>query len=254
LGLIAEPLGPLYKAEDRYFGNAAKHLSALRDSAVMIETLDALAAKHNDVDAGALAAIRRNLERHRRETPPDEHVSAEVIRALNEARPKAASWPLEGLQYADLLPDMTAAYRGGRKALKHAQESQTVAALHDFRKNVKRHWYHLRLFESALTGEMKKRVTDLRDLETWLGDEHNINVLCWRISADVETSRDRQQTRQVSALLAEEAKSLRQRALESGERLYASKPREFSDAMAALWPTIPRRPAAAVPFRKTAVA
>ena len=254
LGLIAGPLGSLYKVENRYFRATAKHLSALRDSAVMLETLNSFAAKHPELDNEALALVRRNLERHHRQAPADKQMSATVIHALQEARPKCTSWPLEELEFATLLPNLTAAYRSGRKAFRKASKEQSPEALHDFRKKVKQHWYHLRLLDSVLTSEMKKRAADLRELETWLGDEHNINVLCDRISADVETARDRQQLQPLLGVLAEEAKHLRRNALESGEQLYASKPREFNGAMAALWPSVPKPAAAAVSLRKAAVA
>jgi len=254
LALIAKPLGSFYKAEDRNFRHTAKRLSTLRDSAVMLETLNGLAAKHPDLDSAALAFVRHNLERLQREASPYKQISATVTKALKEARPRCETWPLEELGFATLLPDLTAAYRGGRKALREASKQQSPEALHDFRKRVKQHWYHLRLCDSILTSEMRKRTEDLRELETWLGDEHNINVLCDRISAEVETSRDRHQLQPVLALLEEDAQHLRRRALESGERLYAPKPEEFSAAMAALWPGVPKRPAAAASLRKAAVA
>jgi CHAD domain-containing protein len=254
LGLIARPLGPRYKAEDHYFRNAGRRLSKLRDSAVMLQTLDALAAKHQQISTAVLAGIRRDLLRCQRETPPDKQVSPDVLRLLNGARTNAASWPLEDLEFAALLPDLTAAYRGGRKAFRRALKVQSAEALHDFRKQVKLHWYHLRLFDGYLNAELKKRASELRALETCLGDEHNVILLCRRIAADVETARDRQQTRQVVVALEEEATHLRQRALESGLQLYSDRPRDFAAMLSTLSPAIPKRPSTAAPFAKAAVA
>jgi hypothetical protein len=110
------------------------------------------------------------------------------------------------------------------------------------------------LFEGNLNGEMKNRVKELRTLETVLGDEHNLAVLRERIAGDVETSGDRQQIRAFVAVLEHEGNELRERAMKSGEQLYAVKPRTFAETLSTLWPNIPRRPAAAAPFRKAAVA
>ncbi len=255
LGLIAEPLGRrLYKTEDRYFRNVGQQLSQLRDDAVMLETFDGLAARHPELDPVALVNIRCNLLRCRGEAAAEKQVSAEVSQALAAARAKAGAWPLDNLQFPALLPDLTAVYRAGRKAHKNALKEQTAESFHDFRKQVKKHWYHLRLFEGDLNSEMKKRVKELRTLETVLGDEHNLAVLRQRIAADVETSGDRQQIRAFLAVLEEEGNELRERAMKSGEQLYSVKPRAYAETLSTLWPNIPKRPAAATTFRKAAVA
>jgi len=254
LGLLAEPLGRLYKTEDRYFRNVGQQLSQLRDNAVMLETFDALAARHQELDPIALANIRRNLLRSQGEAAAEKQVSAEVSQVLAAARAKAVAWRLDHLQFPALLPDLTAVYRAGRKAHKNALIEQTAESFHDFRKQVKKHWYHLRLFEGHLSSEMKKRVKELRTLETVLGDEHNLAVLRQRIAADVETSGDRQQIRAFLAVLEEEGNELRERAMKSGEQLYSVKPRAYAETLSTLWPNIPKRPAAAASFRKAAVA
>jgi CHAD domain-containing protein len=254
LGLIAEPLGRLYKTEDRYFRNVGRQLSQLRDSAVMLQTFDALAARRHELDPVALVNIRRNLLRCQGEAAAEKQVSAEVSQALAAARAKAVAWPLDQLQFPALLPDLTAVYRAGRKAHKKTLSEQTAESFHDFRKQVKKHWYHLRLFEGNLNSEMKKRVKELRILETVLGDEHNLTVLRQSIAADVETSRDRHEIRGFLAALEDEGHELRERAMKSGEPLYSVKPRTFAETLSALWPNIPKRPAAAAPFRKAAVA
>jgi CHAD domain-containing protein len=254
LALIAKPLGPLYKTEDRYFRTAGQSLSELRDSAVMLETFEALAAKHQQLDAATIANIRGNLTRGQREAPPASQMSAEVAQALTEARAKSAAWPLGHLEFAALLPDLTAAYRAGRKAHKKALKLQSAESFHDFRKQVKKHFYQLKLLESSLNAEMKKRVTELRDLETALGDEHNIAVLRQRIEADVETARDRRQMREFSALLQEEGRHLRELAIKLSERLYSAKPQTFAALLSTLWPNIRKPPARAASFSKVAVA
>jgi len=188
------------------------------------------------------------------EAPAEKQISAEVAQALAAARANAAVWPLEHLEFPALVPDLTATYRDGRKALRKALKEQSDESFHDFRKQVKKHWYHLRLFESSLHSEMKERLKELRALETVLGDEHNLSVLSARIAADVETSGDRRQIRDVLALIEEEGKHLRERAVQSGEQLYSAKPHAFAETLSTLWTSIPRRPAAAAPFLKAAVA
>jgi CHAD domain-containing protein len=254
IALIERPLGTRYKTEDRYFRRAGQRLSHLRDSAVTLETFDALAAKHHELDPAALAKIRSNLARGQREGPLNKQVSAEVSQGLAAARATAVRWPLEHIEFAALLPELTAAYRGGRKAYKNALKAQSPEAFHEFRKQVKKHWYQVRLFEGNLNSEMKKRLKELRTLETVLGDEHNLAVLRQRISADVETAGDRRQIGEFVALVEAEGRHLREHAIRTGEQLYSARPREFAGLLSTLWPIAPRRPAGAATFQKAAVA
>jgi CHAD domain-containing protein len=255
LSLVENRLGPRYKTEDRYFREAAGHLSELRDTAVMLEVFDALAAKLDPADTPGLNEIRLNLQRSQREAPPEKQVGAEVVRLLQAARPHADAWPLENLDWASLLPELTAGYRSGRKALKNAQQEKSPESLHNFRKKVKQHWYHVRLLESVWDSGLKTRAAELHDLETWLGDDHNLAVLRAHLAADMETSRDRQQARHLLSLLDEEAHALRQRALAAGARLYAEKPNAFRERLADLWKAAPKAPARSVPLRaRSAVA
>jgi len=254
LGLIRSRLGSSYKTEDRFFRDAGRQLSALRDTAVMLEVFGALAEKHAGTDAGALSEIKGNLERSHRETPPEKQVRSQLVRLFSEARPKADSWPLDDLSLDALMPDLIAVYRRGRKTLKRAHKIDNGVALHDFRKAVKQHWYHMRLLEGVWGVDLKKRTADLRELETCLGEANNLRVLRERIAADVETSRDRHQIREFVALIEEESRDLRKRALEAGQRLYADKACDFGAKLSAHITPVRKRPSTTASHASIAVA
>ena len=257
LSLVENGLGPLYKAEDQYFRDAGQRLSEFRDNSVMRQIFEDLAAKHPEIEADAVNQIRANLRRSEREAPPEKDVSAKVIQLLEQARVKAQGWSLEGLRIEMLLRSATATFRKGRRALKRAQKTEKAEDLHDFRKKVKQHWYQLRLLEGMGGRDIKKRIAELRDLETCLGDEHNLSVLAERLSADAETTRDRQRQNQFLAVLHTEEKSLRQGALELGKKLYTEKVSAFGERLAELKQPPIRKPAASegTPLRiKSAVA
>jgi len=233
LSLIGRQLGPLYKTQDRYFQAAGRQLSDFRDSTVILETFDDLAAKHPDVDSNTIKEMRMSLRRsagHKKEKA----VSSEVVRLLQEARLEPDLWPLADLQFDMLVPAMTATYKDGRRAFKRAQKADNAEAMHDFRKKVKEHLYHLRLFEATADADLKRRVADLNELATCLGDEHNLSVLRARLNAEIETKQDRQNFREVINWLDAEAESLRKHALDSGEELYARKANVFAEQLAQL--------------------
>ena len=119
---------------------------------------------------------------------------------------------------------------------------------------MKQHWYQLRLCENFADASLKTRLADLDSLSTQLGDQHNLIVLRARLTADLETSHDRQQIRHVLSWLDDESDKLRRDALEVGRRLFAEKSIAFHQRLAAL--AVPaRKPAGATPLRaKAAVA
>jgi CHAD domain-containing protein len=226
LRLVRTPLGAKYRPEDRYFRQAGRRLSPIRDNAVILEAFDALAAKDE-----ALSEIRSNLVRSRRETPREKQTSAQVARLLADARAKPSSWRLEDLGFDTLSSQIVAVYKCGRRDVKRAQHGSSAEDFHNLRKRAKQHWYHLKLFEEFWDRDMKQRAGEVRDLETCLGDEHNLTILRERIAADVETTRDRRHAQHFIALLDDRAQALRKRALEIARPLYAAKPREFGDQL-----------------------
>jgi CHAD domain-containing protein len=234
LAFIRRPLGQKYKSQDRHFQKAGRLLSELRDAQVVLDVFDGMFAKDGEIDASARRDIRHNLERSKPKARDERQVAARAARLLTDARPIAGEWPIEGIYFNAVLPDVVAGYKRGRTELRQARRAGTAEAFHSFRKAVKKHWYQLKLLQNVWDPEMKQRAADLRDLETCLGDGHNLTVLRQRIEADVETRSDRRHAQRFMARLDDQAQKLRRRALENGHQLYAAKPREFGQALAKL--------------------
>jgi CHAD domain-containing protein len=245
LSLIANKLGPLYKPEDRFFGHSGKKLSDLRDGAIMLEVFHRLAAAHPQLELGH---VRRILERrHQCDARSEKRLTGEVARLLKESQAKTSSWPIDDLTVDALLPNLSASYRKTKKALKHAQKRPDEKTIHNLRKEVKHHFYHVRLLEDFWPSPFKKRAADLDNLETCLGDSNNLSVLRLRIEADVETTADRQEVRELTRVIDEQIRNLRERGLALASHLYADKPRKFYHQFIRLRPLrFPARAARAV--------
>ncbi len=160
--------------------------------------------------------IKHNLGRASRTAPAEKQISAQVAALLQQA----GTLCLQDMPFDSLMQGIEATYRRGRKAFKKARREQSAESYHEFRKHVKQHWYHMRLFEEEFA---PKQVEELHDLETWLGDEHNLSVLRGRLKGEIETSKDREQIKHVMAWIDDDSNALRKRALALGERLYADK-------------------------------
>jgi len=235
LRLMSGELGPLAGAGNTLLRDLARRLSALRDAAVLVETLDGL-KDHlaDDVDPRLLAKIRARLSRDRARAtrgPAAEQLQATIAFALERASERVRAWPLRTTGFAALAPGLERAFHRSRKALAHARKDPAAVVFHEWRKRVKDHWYHLRLLEGTWTEATRSYERSLKELETCLGDDHNLVILRDRLAAlgsapepaGLLTAVDNRQ------------KQLRDRALHLGERLYAPKPSEFVGHAEELW-------------------
>jgi hypothetical protein len=75
----------------------------------------------------------------------------------------------------------------------------------------------------------------LKDLETWLGDDHNLVVLREKLESKPEDYGDEKDIGLFLALADKHQKELRENAMSLGQRVYEEKPRQFTKNIAKLW-------------------
>jgi CHAD domain-containing protein len=127
------------------------------------------------------------------------------------------------------LPSVIArAYRASRKAMIRARERKRMDDFHHWRKRVKMLWYQLRLAAPLMAGT-GATITRLKQLETTLGEEHNVAVLRLRMSGDAALRRLGSKADAPRAVAATRQKQLRRDALALGERLLADAPKQFKN-------------------------
>lgn len=237
--LIQPELGRLYQRENAELGGMGRRLSELRDAAAILEVFDALIDKfHGALRKDALLSVRLGLEKSKRRTEDAADPSAivqQTLTGLRAARRRVKTWPLASDGFAALAGGFKDRYRRGRRALAAARKQATPESYHEWRKRVKDHWYHVRLLSNAWTGVLEARETSLKSLETCLGDDHNLVVLCDKIGAEPELFGPPDDIHLLLALANQRQRELRQDALSLGERLYEEKPRDFTRSFSKLW-------------------
>jgi CHAD domain-containing protein len=239
LRLVRPELGRVYRTENTRLGNVGRKLSEIRDATTIIEVFDGLLAKHqNKLQKNTLAPIRKALEASKRETEQHAGIGDTVKRAtaaLRTLQKRVKAWPLKQDGFPALAPGLEERYRRGRRAMAVAQKDGRAENYHEWRKRVKDHWYHVRLLESLWTEAMQAREHSLHDLETWLGDDHNLVVLCAKLKDEPQKYGDDKTVRLFLALLEQEQKELREKSVSLGERIYERKPRRFVQDLHKLW-------------------
>src|SRR5262249_24120385 len=138
------------------------------------------------------ARVHRDLSARKRDAQrAAERGSAwsDVDRQLRRVRRAAKGWrPAHGGAGA-LVRGIHALHRQGRNAMMRALKRERPDDFHAWRKEIKALWYALRLVEQS-DSKVRRDIRALHQAETWLGEEHNIVVLCDQISRDATICRD----------------------------------------------------------------
>ncbi|SDY45912.1 CHAD domain-containing protein [Citreimonas salinaria] len=175
---LVRPAFADYKAENRAVRDAARHLSRFRDRTSMLETLDKLAEREGTAPDDATVKELRSRLRARRtrasKGPELDEAMQATISDLSACRERAAEWTLTEQGFDALEGGLKKTHDRARKAMKAARKARTPKAMHEWRKRVKYHGYHVRLLKKSfpeLTEPNAQAVSDLGDL---LGDYHDL--------------------------------------------------------------------------------
>jgi CHAD domain-containing protein len=128
-------------------------------------------------------------------------------------------------------PGLVRAYRRGRKRGREAQDDPSTERLHEWRKRVKDHWYHLRLIRDAWPETLAAQADEAHRLADLLGDDHDLAVLTAEIEDSTDPSGDRAD---LLAAIEGRRSELQADAFELGARIYAEKPKAFGRRVEAL--------------------
>jgi CHAD domain-containing protein len=247
LRLLHHELGAVYNRENKRLRRTGRLLSELRDAAVLLQVFNALVKERpNGLNPGSLSQIRRGLERSKTELDDRldvKKILSEAVTALRSARDRSKEWPLDKDGFAAISPGLKRTYRLGRSALKKTMKTQDAVDFHNLRKRVKDHWYHVRLLENLWTEVMQAHEASLKNLETWLGEDHNLVVLREKLTSAPEQFGGHEAVADFLPLIEQQQQKLRADSITLARRLYAEKPRAVVRNFEALWSAWRKKPA-----------
>jgi len=239
LRLVRPELGRVYRSESDCLGEIGSTLSEFRDAGAIIGTFDGLREKYrHELGRRRLSAIRRGLVRRKAEAEHQANIDEVLHRmsmSLHAAGDRATSWPLKGTGFRAIARGLEESYRRGERAMVRARRRPSPENLHTWRKRVKDLWYHVRLLEHLWTEVMLAYEKSLKDMETWLGEYHNLAVLRDKLIAEPGYYGRSKDVEFVLDLVRKYQKELRANAFSLGERVYEEKPRAFVQHMKHLW-------------------
>lgn len=244
LRLMRSELGPAYRAENHRLQLIGRRLSEFRDSQAMIETLDSLEKKYGE-PALDFNSVRRGLmERKARAEQQGliDQVLGDMATSLAKLGKQVKAWRLRTEGFGAIRPGLEKTFRAGRDAMRVALQDPRPENYHELRKRVKDHWYDVRLLENLWTGDLKKYEKSLKELETWLGEDHNLVILRGTILSDPEICATTKNVNVLCETIARYQNELREKAMALSARVYEEKPRQFTRRMEQLWEQWKTRP------------
>lgn len=216
-------------------GDIGRLLSERRDQAVLLETLDKLAAGSQGETTETLGLLRLHLigpvARRVQALEPDcrDEVRARLLREAKKFSRlrfrKGGSGALrEGLEKS---------YATARRSLKKAYRKPTDDNFHTLRKSIQWHWRQMSLMSRAWPEEFGVRVAAARELSQILGDERDLALVAEYANSRAELAEGQRQA--VVALCHQRQTLLRETAKPRAARLLAETPKEFTKRVMTYW-------------------
>ncbi|MHA6347478.1 CHAD domain-containing protein [Roseivivax sp. CAU 1761] len=217
---------PHYSEENRALRDAARLISDLRDKTAMIECYDRVMERYGGtLNRQAFAPLRAAFTRERNaagEAGDLRERMAAMAEALRAVRARAEGWRLDDRGWSALEEGVATSYRRARKAMAEAEKTRDAEHLHEWRKRVKYHWYHLRLLSGAETGPIEGREIAADRLSDLLGDHHDLTELAPRLA---HAPLGEEAGLVLAGLIDQERARIEEEAFAMGHGLFAAKPK-----------------------------
>ncbi len=236
--LVREELGKAgYRRDNELLGDAGRELSAARDAAVSVETLEKLrshfGSRLGKVQARAVKKALAAARARAGEDAPKQEASS-ALELIAAAGHEVQGWNLDENGWALLGPGVKREYARGREQVAAVESDPTAEAVHEWRKRVKDLWYFVRLLEDAWPEVFPDVADEAHELSNLLGDHHDLTVLA-ESASEGELGLDANEKRSLRSLAERRQQEIVVEALPLGKRLYAEKPKAFERRLGAYW-------------------
>lgn len=216
-----------HKPLDAQLRDAARRISALRDAAVLLDTVDLLAPQEG------LPALRAALAATPHLDPQVASSALDTCLAdLEAARTKLKGLKISGGGTRVLRTGLIRTHRQAQAALQDVLKDPTPEAVHAFRKRVKDHLYHSRLLTPLWPEVMTPHAAEADRLAETLGQMNDLAVLIDRIGQLALPPDEAAEARDLAA--AARAR-LGHTALPLAQRMFAGTPEDLATRWAAWW-------------------
>ena len=237
---LVRPHFDAYADENKFFRDAARDLSFVRDAQSTLDCIDDL-IEHSpeSSDRDLLAVVRERFAERRQQIVSDRvGVDEKLDRFLGKmrkARQRAGDWKVTDDGYSAIVDGLVRTYRDGRKARRKIERNPSDHQLHELRKRVKYHGCHAAWLRPIWPSLMKgwRHTTD--QLADALGDDHDLAVFHQTLLSDRDRLISDHDRQTLDGLIARRRGELLTAARPLAARLFAEKPRRLGVRWGGYW-------------------
>ena len=231
--------GGVYARENAVFRDAARALSDLRDAEAVVETYDELLETFEGQADVERLRKERDVLLERKEKVAAMGRGAEerleiVSATLRKARNRVVAWEI-GPCFDALAPGLKKTYGRGRKAMRAVEEDPSTEALHEWRKRVKYHRYHVRVLRSVWSPVWGAWRDELHGLSSLLGDDHDLAVFGSVLTEEAAAFPSDRDLQALLGLADRRRAELQAEAFPLARRLFAEKPKHLARRFRVCW-------------------
>jgi len=179
LRLVRPAMEKAYRMENEALRDAARNLSDIRDAKSIISTYDNVVHLFRDqVDQESFASIRRELTARLsaiKDTLLDERLLV-MRQQLVAVKNRVNDWSFDDQTFEPAFTGLTEIRLQAVKSLREAKKNPTTIRLHEFRKRVKYHWYHLQLLCGLWPEGIRPLINESGQLGDDLGNDHDLAI------------------------------------------------------------------------------
>lgn len=249
LRLVRDELGTTaYAKENARFRDAGRALSSVRDAEVCVRTFESVSPKlakkeppERIMTVHHALLSRRGEARERADHSKDR---ANAMRLLGSVREALPGWKLARDGWAALERGIKQVYRQNREAFATVCDEPTPENYHEWRKQAKYLWYHLRILKVLGGGAMKPLIDEAQQISDLLGDDHDLHVLKTTLLVDADLFGGKANLRGIVKLLGEREREIRKKVRPLARHLHKEKPSEFAFGIGEHWTSRRAKPRA----------
>lgn len=237
--LLRPALSETYQLENVWYRETARRLGELRDVDSRQAVFDGLLESLSEKDRTSLIPLRELLAEPATDRTGGEDFTRQTLEEVRQrflaGRERIESWCLGDSDVETLTEGLARSYKRAAAAMEQAQDQPNLSTLHEWRKQVKYHWYHTRLLQPLWKSGLKARRAQLARLAETLGQEHDLGLFRDYLK-ELENPPVEPETRQRLQKAIRRGRSrLRKRAWKLGEKLFARKSRRLTRHLEQGW-------------------
>lgn len=231
LRLMRGSLGAECDKENEVLRDAGRKLSPVRDAQALIEMFDELNDQSLISAREGLVARKKNLTRdfQRRRT------RSNVVQTLRDATDRVRKWNFADAGLQVLAKGFATTIRRNRKAFVAARDDSSPDGFHEWRKRAKDLSYHVGLVVKARPAVLDAYEAAAKELESKLGDDHNLVVLRNTILEKPDDFGTQEDVKAFLDVVDKRQRELRSESRSLAERLYGDKPKLWRRRIERCW-------------------